>query len=68
MLEHRFPLVVGKDFAGTIEALGAGVYGFAVGDAVFGVVMQSPVSSSDNASSALIDQRDQACRWLAMPM
>ncbi|NUS25908.1 MAG: NADP-dependent oxidoreductase [Streptomyces sp.] len=40
MMEHRFPLVLGKDFAGTVEALGDGVEGFAVGDAVFGAVMK----------------------------
>ncbi|KDU94019.1 NADP-dependent oxidoreductase [Amycolatopsis mediterranei] len=40
MLEHRFPLVRGKDFAGTVTELGEGVEGFAVGDQVFGVVMK----------------------------
>ncbi|XKK39767.1 NADP-dependent oxidoreductase [Nocardiopsis sp. ARC36] len=40
MMEHRFPLVVGMDFAGTVEALGEGAEGFAVGDAVLGVAMK----------------------------
>ncbi|MEU1194373.1 alcohol dehydrogenase catalytic domain-containing protein, partial [Streptomyces sp. NPDC005859] len=39
-MEHRFPLVLGGDFAGTVEALGEGVDGFAVGDAVFGIVLK----------------------------
>jgi NADPH:quinone reductase-like Zn-dependent oxidoreductase len=38
LMEHRFPVVLGKDFAGTIDAVGAGVSGFAPGDRVFGVV------------------------------
>ncbi|MFI7704318.1 NADP-dependent oxidoreductase [Nonomuraea sp. NPDC049480] len=40
LMEHRFPLVIGKDFAGTVEALGEGVDGFEVGQPVFGVVMK----------------------------
>ncbi|MFE2218787.1 alcohol dehydrogenase catalytic domain-containing protein [Streptomyces canus] len=39
-MENRFPLVLGQDFAGVVEALGEGAEGFAVGDAVFGVVMK----------------------------
>jgi NADPH:quinone reductase-like Zn-dependent oxidoreductase len=38
MMEHRYPVVLGKDFVGTVEAVGDGVTRFAVGDAVFGVV------------------------------
>jgi NADPH:quinone reductase-like Zn-dependent oxidoreductase len=40
MMEHRFPVVLGKDFAGVVEALGEGASRFAAGDEVFGVVMK----------------------------
>lgn len=37
-LEHRFPVILGKDFAGVVDALGPGVDGFEIGERVFGVV------------------------------
>lgn len=41
LMEHRFPVVLGKDFAGIVDATGDGVTGFAVGDRVFGVVTKA---------------------------
>ncbi len=41
MIEHRFPVVLGKDFAGTVEATGPGVDTLRVGDTVFGVVTKA---------------------------
>jgi NADPH:quinone reductase len=38
MMEHRYPVVLGKDFAGVVDAVGAGVTDYAPGDRVFGVV------------------------------
>jgi len=42
MMEHRYPVVIGKDHAGEIDALGEGVAGFAVGDEVTGIVPTEP--------------------------
>ncbi|MFC4015432.1 NADP-dependent oxidoreductase [Nonomuraea purpurea] len=49
MMEHRFPLIPGKDFAGTVETVGDGVEGFAVGDAVFGVVTKPHLGTGSMA-------------------
>ncbi len=37
-MEHRFPLIPGMDAAGTVDAIGDGVEGFALGDRVLGSV------------------------------
>jgi NADPH:quinone reductase-like Zn-dependent oxidoreductase len=47
-MEYRFPVVPGKDFAGIVVAVGPGESPWAVGDAVFGVVM-TPYVGSDGA-------------------
>ncbi len=36
----KFPIILGRDFSGTVSALGAGVTDFKTGDAVFGVIDQ----------------------------
>lgn len=43
MLEHQFPVVFGRDFAGVVDQVGDGVSAFAPGDEVFGVVPIQPL-------------------------
>jgi NADPH:quinone reductase-like Zn-dependent oxidoreductase len=39
-MEYELPIVLGRDYGGTVEAIGPGVTGFEVGDPVFGVFMK----------------------------
>ncbi|WP_330262811.1 NADP-dependent oxidoreductase [Streptomyces griseorubiginosus] len=61
-MEHRYPLVLGQDFAGTVEALGEGVDGFAVGDAVFGVVLKPFLGAGSLAQYVTVAAGDGVAR------
>ena len=39
--EHRYPVVLGREFAGVVDAVGESVDSVAVGDRVFGVVAKA---------------------------
>jgi len=54
MMEHRYPVVVGKDFAGVIEMLGDGAAGFAVGDDVAGITPSEPFLSRGSFADYLV--------------
>jgi NADPH:quinone reductase-like Zn-dependent oxidoreductase len=54
-MPHTFPVVLGRDFAGTVEAVGDGVSGRALGDRVLGVVAALELGTGAIAESIAID-------------
>lgn len=55
MIPHEYPLVLGRDAAGVVVAIGAGVDHVAVGDEVFGhVPLVAPIRSGTLAEFALL--------------
>jgi NADPH:quinone reductase-like Zn-dependent oxidoreductase len=56
IFEHEFPVVVGKDFAGVVDAIGAEVTTVDIGDAVFGVVMRSTLGQGGFADYVVVSE------------
>ena len=55
MLPHTFPVALGRDFAGRVEAIGDGVTGFQVGDRVAGVIAGMTLGGGAIADQVTVD-------------
>ena len=55
-MEHRFPVVLGKDFAGIVEAVGEGVTSVSEGDRVFGVLVRDYVGDGTFAEYVVVPE------------
>jgi NADPH:quinone reductase-like Zn-dependent oxidoreductase len=53
MVEHEFPIVLGRDYAGVVEQIGSGVTRYAPGDEVYGFVPHANPTVHDGAWAEL---------------
>ncbi len=53
-MEHRYPVVTGKDYAGVVEAVGEGVTRFTLGDEVAGIAPPEQVLSIGSFAESLV--------------
>jgi NADPH:quinone reductase len=58
MVEHEFPITLGRDFAGIVEEVGSGVSDYGVGDDVFGFVLHANPTVHDGSWAELISVPD----------
>ncbi|MET9244049.1 NADP-dependent oxidoreductase [Nonomuraea sp. NPDC003709] len=55
--DYEFPVVLGKDFAGTVAAVGEGVTGLTPGADVFGVVMRPTLGQGGFAEYVVVSEQ-----------
>jgi NADPH:quinone reductase len=60
MLEHQFPVTLGRDFSGVVEAVGDGVTEFKVGDDVFGMIGNMVLSNGSLADQVIVPEQHLA--------
>lgn len=56
-MPHKFPLVLGVDGAGTVEAVGEGVTRFKTGDKIYGQFIHSPVGEGSYAEYVAVPEK-----------
>jgi NADPH2:quinone reductase len=59
-LEHEYPVVLGRDYAGVVEQAGSAVSGYSTGDQVFGFLMHANPMVHDGAWAELITVTEEA--------
>ena len=60
MLEHQFPVTLGRDFAGVVEAIGDDVTEFSVGDEVLGMIGNMVLSNGSLADHVVVSDQHLA--------
>jgi NADPH:quinone reductase-like Zn-dependent oxidoreductase len=53
-VEYEFPVILGRDYAGVVEQVGADVSGYAVGDQAFGFLLHANPTAHDGSWAELI--------------
>src|SRR3954449_10091560 len=53
-VEYEYPVILGRDYAGVVEQIGAAVTGYRPGDQVFGFVLHADPQVHDGAWAELI--------------
>jgi NADPH:quinone reductase-like Zn-dependent oxidoreductase len=56
MMPHTFPVVLGRDYAGVVDAVGAGVEGVRVGDRVAGVITARELGAGSTGELLVVEE------------